>query len=203
VTGEHAGREYLEAAFGAQEDHRRACIEDAKQDPASVWFEGSRPRPAYVTDPDGAAYEPRCEKYAHEGQLGGLCRERIRDTRRDGTVTPWYECRSRVVAYNPATGTPFERPEDLSSETASVLRSTPPNSHPGVGMRRNAKTGGQPQVRGGQKRPTIRAGARKLSRGERVGADRQAAVAARRREKDRERKRRAALTQTGGRRERA
>jgi hypothetical protein len=193
VTGEHAGHEYLEAAFGAQEEHRRACIEEAKRDPASVWFEGTRPRPAYVTDPDGAAYEPRCEKYAHDGPLGGLCRDRIRDTRRDGTLTAWYECRSRVVAYNPTTGSPF-----LSqSEGAPVRRSESPNSHPGVRMRRTTKTGGQPQVRGGQKRPTVRAGARKLSRGERVGADRRATAAARRRAKDRERKRRARVEAAG------
>lgn len=193
MTSEHAGREYLDTAFGAHEDRRRACIEEEKKVPASVWFEGSRPRPGYVTDPDGAAYEPRCEKYAHKGQLGGMCRERIRDARRDGTLGPWYECRSRIVAYNPTTGSPF-----LSqSEGTPVRRSESANSHSGVRMRRNAKTGGQPQVRGGQKRPTVRAGARKLSRGERVGADRRAAAAARRRAKDRERKRRARADSDG------
>jgi hypothetical protein len=183
---EHAGREYLDAAFGPQEDHRRACIEEAKQDPASVWFEGSRPRPAYITDPPEGVFEARCEKWAHEselGQLGEKCRAMIDDDNGKGRR---YGCQSRIVAYNPVTGAPYER-----SERTAVLRSAPPDSHPDVRMRRNAKTGGQPQVRGGQKRPTVRAGARKLSRGERVGADRRATAAARRRAKDRERKRRA------------
>jgi hypothetical protein len=39
---EHAGREYLDACFGVQEQRRLAYVEEAKRTPGSWWYENER-----------------------------------------------------------------------------------------------------------------------------------------------------------------
>jgi hypothetical protein len=62
----HPGKEYLDAAFGIQEQRRLRYVEEAKRTPGSWWFENERRTPSRQREAEAAEDTPEHAREAQE-----------------------------------------------------------------------------------------------------------------------------------------